>query len=98
MVSPTFTFKTRLTSTTAVCAVLACVSIYLHRNTSFLLDIVYCWMIKGIEKSCLKMAQGRHEVLTGDLEGLTWDEFERRVMTWAQPKYGASYALSLIHI
>ena len=37
VVSPTFTFKTRLTSTTAVCAVLACFYLYrnlfsLHRN------------------------------------------------------------------
>ena len=52
-------------------------------------------MIKGIEKSCLKMVQGRQEVLTGDPDGLTWDEFERMVMTWAQPKYGASYARGL---
>ena len=78
-----------------VCVCCARLFLSTYIETSFLLEIVYCWMIKGIEKSCLKIAQGRQEVLTGDPEGLTWDEFERRVMTWAQPKYGATYARGL---
>ena len=41
------------------------------------------------------MVQGQQEVLTGDPDGWTWDEFEREVMRWAQPIYGTSYAIGL---
>ena len=41
------------------------------------------------------MVQGQQEVLTGDPEGLTWEEFEKEVMRWAQPIYGTSYAIGL---
>ena len=92
MVSPTFTFKTRLASTTATCV---CCARLFPIETSLLLEIVYRWMIKGTEKSCLKMAQGKQEVLTGDPEGLTWEAFEKEVMRWAQPIYGTSYAIGL---
>ena len=58
------TTKTRLTSTTATCACCARLfSIYIE--TSFLLEIVYRWMNKRTEKSCLEMVQGKQEVLTG---------------------------------
>ena len=95
MVSPTFTFKTRLTSTTATCVCCARLFLSTYIETSFLLEIVYHWMIKRTEKSCLKMVQGQQEVLTGDPEGLTWEEFEKEVMRWAQPIYGTSYAIGL---
>ena len=78
-----------------VCAVFACFYLSIYIETSFLLEIVYRWMIKRTEKSCLKMVQGQQEVLTGDPEGLTWEEFERKVMRWAQPIYGTSYAIGL---
>ena len=84
MVSPTFTFKTRLASTTRyVCVCVYCARLFsIYIETPLLLEIVYCWIIKGTEKSCLKMVQGRQEVLTGDPEGLTWEEFEKEVMRW----------------
>ena len=52
-------------------------------------------MNKRTEKSCFEMVQGKQEVLTGDPEGLTWEEFERKVMRWARPIYGTSYAIGL---
>ena len=33
------------------------------------------------------MVQGKQQVLTGDPDGWTWDEFEREVMRWAQLIY-----------
>ena len=45
-------------------------------------------MNKRAEKSCFEMVQGKQEVLTGDPDGLTWEEFEKEVMRWAQPMYG----------
>ena len=82
VVSPTFTFKTRLPSTAAAVAtaVLCCARLY---PNSFLLEIVYRWMDKRTEKSCFEMVQGKQEVLTGDPDGWTWDEFESEVMRWA---------------
>ena len=74
VVSPTFTFKTRLTSTTAdaaeqltsvttcVCVLCSPVSIYIE--TSFLLEIVFRWMNKRTEKSCFEIVQWKQEVLT----------------------------------
>ena len=41
-------------------------------------------MYKRIEKSCLEIVQGKHQALTGDSDGWKWDEFERKVMRWAQ--------------
>jgi len=37
----------------------------------------------------------RQLALTGGSDGWTWNEFERAVMKWANPIYGASYAIGL---
>ena len=87
-----FTFKTRLTSTTATCV---CYARLFPIETSFLLEIVYRWMNKRTEEICFEIVQGKQEVLMGDPEGLTWEEFERKVMRWARPIYGTSYAIGL---
>ena len=50
-------------------------------------------MNKRTEKSCFEMVQGKQEVLTGDFEGLTWEEFEKKVMRWAHRYIGQATRL-----
>ena len=52
-------------------------------------------MYDKTEKSCLDMVQEKQLALTGNSDGWKWDEFERDVVIWAKPRYGASHAIGL---